>query len=651
MNLNNLKTTVPAKLYKRGLDYFEQDFIEQLTEDAPNRWHALVMGTRDYEVSVNLTKDGTIVGSYCTCPFESDSLCKHEVAVCLAICEYKKENSSSAVDVQARLKTLKKVELLEILEELVEKQPTVQLYLAEKFANPNGMDEEKARRLIQKSAYRASRSGFIEWDRTDQALEGVWGVLEYLDGLNSQHDAERIIRLSLIIVKECTEMLQIADDSSGGISSAIYESLDKISEALAKWPEDLDEATVDDMLVLLYPHILFALEQDVTDAASHLVEAVLQWNERGGFTEKFYNFIAFILSHSRYKYVEWLDRPFRTADVVRCHENAFTYYEGMPVEMVYDQDALLAVSENAGDLILTAEFTKYQAARGFKIYLCRKSDPESKGKIEQVVKFVKYNFSKNRVFDQLDSWNEASLAWLKRTGNHKVHHNIKKRPSEVHALEKQHLRKVSTTYLFENTLTSSITRKIHKDNVIRYLQNRYSVPSGTYQEGSANKAYLQLGEDQTFLIRLKPTGPVLAKHELSAEKGLVISDPLHRAKSESKRSLLIHQLADAFSNQEDIQWFIKALTEKYPRHLIDQLKVIQKAIRDHPNSAGSALKEVRKLQLISGNDFRDIAYSLDLQVQQPPAPEIQLNQKYMALKAPERSSDTYLKVLSGGRMR
>jgi hypothetical protein len=309
MNLNNLKTTVPTKLYKRGLDYFEQDFVEQLTEDAPNRWHALVTGTRDYEVSINLAKDGTIVGSYCTCPFESDSLCKHEVAVCLAIREYKKENGSSPLDVQARLKTLKKAELLEILEELAEKQPAVQLYLAEKFANPNGMDEEKARRLIQKSVSRASRRGFIEWDRTDLALEGVWEVLEHLNGLNLQQDAEKIIRLSLIIVKECTEMLQMADDSSGDISSAVYESLARISGALAEWPGDLDEATVDNMLVLLYPHILFSLEQDVTDAASHLVEAVLQWNERGDFTEKFYNYIADLIAsdemqNKTYKYTE-----------------------------------------------------------------------------------------------------------------------------------------------------------------------------------------------------------------------------------------------------------------------------------------------------------------------------------------------------------
>ncbi|WP_258000290.1 DDE-type integrase/transposase/recombinase [Bacillus sp. Marseille-P3661] len=90
-------------------------------------------------------------------------------------------------------------------------------------------------------------------------------------------------------------------------------------------------------------------------------------------------FIAFVLAHSRYKYVEWLDRPFRAIDLIRMHENAFRHFGGMSIELVYDQDRLLAVSENARDLIMTAEFTKYQQTRKFKVYLCRKSDPQSKG--------------------------------------------------------------------------------------------------------------------------------------------------------------------------------------------------------------------------------------------------------------------------------
>ncbi|MDQ2087839.1 DDE-type integrase/transposase/recombinase [Herbivorax sp. ANBcel31] len=61
--------------------------------------------------------------------------------------------------------------------------------------------------------------------------------------------------------------------------------------------------------------------------------------------------MCFILSHSRYKYCEWLDRPFTTADTIRMHENAFEYYGGIAEEIVYDQDYLFLVSENYGDLI------------------------------------------------------------------------------------------------------------------------------------------------------------------------------------------------------------------------------------------------------------------------------------------------------------
>lgn len=313
MNLKNLEIYVPAKLYNRGVDYFEQGFVEQLTEDAPNRWHALVTGTHDYEVSVNLKKDGIIVGSYCTCPFESDSLCKHEVAVCLAIGEYKAVNGATAIDVVAQLKALKKAELLEIFEELVEKQPAVHHYLTEKFLETGEMDEEKARRMIQLSAYRAVRNGFIEWERTGLALEGVEEVLEFLDGLDSKHDAEQIIRLSLVVIRECTAMLQIADDSSGQISSAVYESLEKVDEALREWPEEVDAGTVDRMLELLYPHILFGLEQDMIDAPNDLVESILRWNEKGEFGDKLYNFIEKLIASKEMqnKTYHYLEERFR----------------------------------------------------------------------------------------------------------------------------------------------------------------------------------------------------------------------------------------------------------------------------------------------------------------------------------------------------
>lgn len=364
-------------------------------------------------------------------------------------------------------------------------------------------------------------------------------------------------------------------------------------------------------------------------------------------THKRLYFIGFVLAHSRYKYVEWLDRPFRASDLIQMHENAFCYFGGMSIELVYDQDRLLAVSENAGDLIMTVEFTKYQQARRFKVYLCRKSDPETKGKIEQVVKYVKNNFAKNRTYDNLIDWQDSSMSWLKRTGNYKVHHNTKKRPVEVHALEKQHLQKVSGTYIFENIFVSSITRDIHKDNVIRFDGNRYSVPLGTYRKGAPNIAYVD--KDAEYLhIRLQKNGQVIAKHKIAEGSGSVISDPSHRKRNHTKRDLLIQQVEEMLDDKESAKWLIELLTEQYPRHLVDQLKVVQSVILKYPAFVEEAIDELRRLRLASANDLRDIALSLEIKSQKKKNDTEVLNEKYKDLVAPERKEDIYFSVLGGG---
>ncbi len=359
---------------------------------------------------------------------------------------------------------------------------------------------------------------------------------------------------------------------------------------------------------------------------------------------------GFVLSHSRYKYVEWIDRPLRTDDLIRMQENAFRYFGGMTEEIVYDQDRLLAVSENSGDLILTESFTKYHETRGFKIYLCRKSDPESKGKIEQVVKYVKNNFAIHRIFETLESWQNSCMNWLKRTGNYKIHHNTKKRPFEVHALEKQHLQKINTNYIFENVSSLNITRKIHKDNVIRFEGNRYSVPLGTFQNGKENIAYVSV-TDEFLSIFLHPNSKPIAKHKLSKDKGSVITDPDHRKRTQTRKDALAQEIVNLLANSEDSEWLIKILLEHYPRHVIDQYKVVIKTIDKYPGYVNDAVKEMKRLGLTSANDLRDIAISLEIRRnKQLPQKEV-INEKYKDITAPERNQDIYLKVLQGGSVK
>jgi transposase len=133
-----------------------------------------------------------------------------------------------------------------------------------------------------------------------------------------------------------------------------------------------------------------------------------------------------VLAHSRYKYGQWTDKPISSAGFVKMLKDCFAYLGGVPKEIVLDQDKLVAVSENYGDIIYTYEFEKFKQAVGFNVYLCRKSDPESKGKVEAVVKYFKNNFAKNRLLGDINSWNQSFWEWLERTGNQSLHGTTKK---------------------------------------------------------------------------------------------------------------------------------------------------------------------------------------------------------------------------------
>jgi hypothetical protein len=87
----------------------------------------------------------------------------------------------------------------------------------------------------------------------------------------------------------------------------------------------------------------------------------------------------------------------------------------------------------------------------------------------------------------------------------------KKRPAEVHALEKQHLRPVSSLLSIESNLNNSITRTVHRDNVIKYKSKRYSLPLGTFHPKGDNTVYIEIKENE-LIITATPQGDILARH-------------------------------------------------------------------------------------------------------------------------------------------
>lgn len=317
------------------------------------------------------------------------------------------------------------------------------------------------------------------------------------------------------------------------------------------------------------------------------------------------NFIALVLSNSRYKYMEWQDRPFTTQDVIRAHENAFRWFDGISSEMVYDQDSLIVVSENSGDLILTKEFQQYRESRGITMRVCRKADPESKGKIENVVGFIKHNFAKHRVFHNIDSWNEQGWEWLNRTGNYKIHNTTKKRPVEVFLLEKQHLKPISKEIGISNNYENSITRSVHKDNTIRYHSNRYSLPLGTFDK--FEKVCIKETESKELIIYIPDTGEIIAKHLIPEGKGVLVKDRKHSRDRTKGVDSFIDTVAQKFDEQEMAYQYLDKVKEKYPRYVKDQLHIILRETKSNASEIlTAALKECMKRKLYSATDFSDI---------------------------------------------
>lgn len=182
---------------------------------------------------------------------------------------------------------------------------------------------------------------------------------------------------------------------------------------------------------------------------------------------------AMVLSASRMKYCCFQCEPFKAETVCTAHEKAFAFFGGIPKTVVYDQDSTLLVDENGGELLLTNTFSRYTQSRSFRLHFCRKSDPQSKGKIESVIKYIKQNFLYNRVFIDIDTLNQQGLDWLARTANALPHHVTKQAPAVAFEREQPCLQPFVPLALQTPALKPYTVRKT---NEINYHSNFYSLP-------------------------------------------------------------------------------------------------------------------------------------------------------------------------------
>ncbi len=368
----------------------------------------------------------------------------------------------------------------------------------------------------------------------------------------------------------------------------------------------------------------------------------------GGFI-KLYG-MGTVLSRSRYKYAEWSDKPLNTATFIQMLGHCFDYIGGVPEELVFDQDKLVAVSENYGDIIYTYEFEKFKQTHGFKVRLCKKNDPQSKGRVEAVIKYLKRNFAANRLFIDLKIWNQCCEDWLERTANSRLHGTTKKVPAQVFLLEKQYLRPVPFVITIPGDI---VTRLVRKDNTILYKSNRYTVPTGTHKPGLE----LEVKEEAEILKLFDlETGKLVAQHRVSREKGTLIQNTHHLRDNTKKIDELYEKVFNLLGATAQASEFLTSIRHEKRRYVREQFGLMEKLTQKYPMCVvEKAIAYCLAQKLYSAVDCRDAAAYFLSQEQAPAAETSRLIRpghclEVLTVKAEQRSITAYTRLLGGEKI-
>lgn len=219
------------------------------------------------------------------------------------------------------------------------------------------------------------------------------------------------------------------------------------------------------------------------------------------------------LGYSRYAYVEFTFRA-DTRAFIRGHINAFAYFEGIPKEILYDNTKCAKLVYQDGKTVLNPLFADFASTFGFAPKFCKPYRPQTKGKVESGIKYVKGNFVLGETFLSIAQLNEKGLSWLENVANLRVHGTTAKVVKEAYLEEKDKLFSLKSHMVFDTALY--LPRKITRDCLVSYENCRYSMP-----HAYASKICLvkDTGDDLlSFLVDSK----VVATHRKSLEAGKTI---------------------------------------------------------------------------------------------------------------------------------
>lgn len=186
---------------------------------------------------------------------------------------------------------------------------------------------------------------------------------------------------------------------------------------------------------------------------------------------------AMVLGASRMRYIEFAKRC-DLPSLERCMLNAFKYFGGVPKTVLTDNMKTVVDRREGKKIIWNEKFAAFAADIGFVPKVCRVRRPETKGKVERLVRYVKDSFIPGRVFSSINDLNAQANAWCDRVNN-KEHGTTGKIPAEE--LLHEELKSLPSQDIIDSYRWED--RHVQRDGRVSYDGILYGVPwqySGRY---------------------------------------------------------------------------------------------------------------------------------------------------------------------------
>ncbi len=308
-------------------------------------------------------------------------------------------------------------------------------------------------------------------------------------------------------------------------------------------------------------------------------EAQVDWGHAGyiqidGKRKPLYVF-SLVLSYSRIRYVRFTTSQ-DMLTFLDCHQRSLQYIGGVPERILYD-NCKTVVSDRVGSVIaFNQDLLRFATRYCFKPQACWIYDPESKGKVENSIGYVKRDFFYAREITDLKTLNDQALAWCDQVANEKTHSSIREIPSARLAEERRALAPLPShpVPVFIET-----DRWVRKDGTISFETNHYSVPA-TY---SRSKVRLMVFSDRLEVYSYEQR---VARHSRCHDRGqLILEDDHYTDRPLGPRKRRSQMQVEFESLGPEAASYLRGLARSRRGGLRDQVKAILALRENYPVEA------------------------------------------------------------------